>query len=290
MSAVLSTISLWTAILNARQDHQFAQERKLCQQLVDQQGPKHSRCVKRIEELKQLQDKDEQYHCLAELSRIKQQYNKLASEQRWNGVMMLNKNPLCSRKIQDKSLEWLLNEARTTQQHERGISLFEQLKTYTPAQQRAAARLYLADGQHQEGELLWPTKTTAREGPAQAKRDHRRALLTKSSKLILAAFAAITFPFLRSGYRKVNVSQRFWVGVIGVSLSCATIALLREPSSLGLWTMLAISWGTVIAVSGKVQSVAPRWVAKSCAIFAALSCFALTWLWSTYFGVSSWIY
>ena len=204
--------------------------------------------------------------------------------------MMLQKKPVCSQKLRDKSLEWLLNEARMTQQYERGISLFEELKTYTPEQQRAAARLYLANGQHQKGEHLWSTKATAREGPAQAKRDQTRAQLTRGSKLILAAFAATALPFLLSGYRNVKLSQRFWVGVIGVSLSCATIALMREPSSLGLWIMLTISWGLVIAVSGAVQSVAPIWIAKCSAVLAAIACFALTWLWANYFGMSTWIY
>ena len=290
MSAVLSTISLWAAILTARQDHQFAQELQLCHQLVGQQGPKHSRCVKRIEELKQLQDEDGQYRCLTELSNIKQQYNSLTAKQRWESVILLYQNPSCSSKLQGKSLEWLLNEARMTEQPESGISLFEQLKTYTPEQQRAAARLYLANGQNQKAERLWPTKASAREGPAQARRNQRRSQLTKVSRLCLAVFAIVTLPFLRSGYRRVNVSLRFWVGVLGVSISCAIIALVREPSSLGLWVVLTTSWGVVIAVSGAAQSVAPRWIAKSCAVLAALACFALTWLWSNYFGMSAWIY
>lgn len=290
MSKIVATVSLWSAVLAARDNRDFELERQLCEQMVVTDQAKRSRCSRRLEELSKLQDRDGYFSCLKQLSLVRAQHSSLPTGTQSELVKEIYHSKNCSYDLKQSALLWLLSEAYKTQNTLASITLFENSNNPNEASKRAAAKLYAQLGQLEQAEALWPTSDAAREGPAEAKRRSRREQLGQLSIACLSVFLLLSLPFVNSGWQKVKPSKRLWKGLGAVLLSCALLSVLRSPSSLSLWLCLGPSWAAVILLSGLVQSDAPSWAARTCAWLAALSCAACTWLWASYFGVSSWIY
>ena len=290
----------WTTSLTLRSAGQYAEEYAICEKIIMEQGSRAGQCKRRIEYLDARRDTSGQFSCLQELRNIRQNYNQISAEKRWQTVSTLFTSQQCAETLHTDCVIWIYREGLKTGTPQKALTTVGNYSPKTIKKQQEQELLDVkievlaAAGRWEEAKALeaqadLPRSQKPAEGIYQQQKEYTIARLHTLSLLGCALFSLVNIPAAIVTIRNKGLGKWSGKGLSIVLVAMfAAIAMLKDAENWSIWPCLTATF-IVIQVTTAYAWYATKygWIFSLIGVIGIVSSM---WLVLSWYGAISWVY